>query len=166
MLNRTNRTLSANLNRLNLGTRSLALQANVNNGDQALYVRHAHPVVMRAGTVGYRVVPKVIGRGVVPSIPGSPSVSPWLIASSAIHPGVIFAADASSLADTPARSFDLPCYRTEEPVSNPTRLRQERGKAGRKPTVGKRRQQGSRLAGTLEQATPGPVAAFTASSGG
>ena len=33
MLNRTNRTLSANLNRLNLGTRSLAATANVNKGD-------------------------------------------------------------------------------------------------------------------------------------
>src|SRR4051812_6656975 len=147
MLNRTNRTLSAHLNRLNLGTRSLAPQASFDNGDQTLYVRHAHPVVMRAGMVGYRVGPNPIGRGVVPFILGSPSVSPWLIASSAIHPGVIFAADASSLADTAVRSFDLPCYRTEEPVSTPTRLRQERGKTGRKPTLGKRRQQGSRLAG-------------------
>ena len=53
MLNRTNRTLSANLNRLNLGTRSLALAASVNNGSSD----PAHPprpsrVVMRAGMLG------------------------------------------------------------------------------------------------------------------
>src|SRR4051812_11124339 len=50
MLNRTNRTLSANLNRLNLGTRSLAATANVNKGDlQTLRIRHDHRVVMRDG---------------------------------------------------------------------------------------------------------------------
>ena len=52
MLNRTNRTLSANLNRLNLGTRSLASQASLVNGAKSLPTRHAFPVVMRAGMVG------------------------------------------------------------------------------------------------------------------
>ena len=41
MLNRTNLTLSALSNRLNLGTRSLALNASVNNGGQTLRIRHA-----------------------------------------------------------------------------------------------------------------------------
>jgi len=55
MLNRTNRTLSANLNRLNLGTRSLAATANVNRGDlQTQRTRHAHRVVMRDGMHGFR----------------------------------------------------------------------------------------------------------------
>jgi len=166
MLNRTNRTLSAHLNRLNLGTRSLAPVGSFNKGAQALHTRHAHPVVMRAGMVGYPVDPQSIGRYGIPSIPGSPSVSSWLIASPAIHPRVEFAADAPSLADRLGRSFDPPCHRSEGPVSNPTRLRQERGKAGRKPLAGKRWQQGIELAGMFEQATLGPVAAESAAAGG
>jgi len=53
MLNRTNLTLSALSNRLNLGTRSLAVNASVNNRGQALTLRpsfHDHHV-MREGTV-------------------------------------------------------------------------------------------------------------------
>ena len=49
MLNRTNRTLSANLNRLNLGTRSLVLVTSLNNGNATLRVRHAHEDAMRDG---------------------------------------------------------------------------------------------------------------------
>jgi hypothetical protein len=166
MLNRTNRTLSAHLNRLNLGTRSLASQASFNNGAQTLHTRHAHPVVMRAGMVGYPVFPILVERYAIPSIPGSPSVSSWPIVSPAIHPRVDSAADASSRVDWPARSFDRPCHRPEGPGSSPTRLRQERGKADRKPSAGKRRQPGIGLAGILKQATPGPVAASFAAAGG
>ena len=167
MLNRTNRTLSANLNRLNLGTRSLALVAGFNKGAQALHTRHAYPVVMRAGMVGDPADPRLIGSVGIPSIPGSPSVSSWLIASSAIHPRVDLA-DASSLSDGRDRSFDHPCFRFEGPVSEPTRLREERGKPGRKPLGGKRRQGLARteLAGQWQQATPGPVAANLAAAGG
>ena len=53
MLNRTNRTPSANPNRLNLGTRNLALVAGGNNGN--LTLRTVHPfstVVVRAGFQG------------------------------------------------------------------------------------------------------------------
>jgi len=43
MLNRTNRTLSANLNGLNLGTRSLVLATGLNNNVKStLRARHAH----------------------------------------------------------------------------------------------------------------------------
>jgi hypothetical protein len=42
MLNRTNRTLSANLNGLNLGTRSAAL-VGANMDKNTLRIRHAHP---------------------------------------------------------------------------------------------------------------------------
>ena len=49
MLNRTNRTLSAHLNRLNLGTRTLASQASFINGDSTLHTRHVYPVAVRAG---------------------------------------------------------------------------------------------------------------------
>jgi len=43
MLNRTNRTLSANLNRLNLGTRMLGLNAGVNNGSLTLRTAPVYP---------------------------------------------------------------------------------------------------------------------------
>jgi hypothetical protein len=170
MLNRTNRTLSAHLNRLNLGTRSLAMQANVNTGADALHTRHAYPVDLRAGIVGYPVSPVPFGGYAIPSIPGSPSVSPWLSVSPVIHPRVdlALAVDASSLMDWPARSFDWLRHRIEEPFTSPTRLRQERGNACRKPRSGKRRQPGFGMAGTREQAqaTFGPVAATVAAAGG
>jgi hypothetical protein len=54
MLNRTNRTLSANTNRLNLGTRKLDQNASANNGSLTLRTAHASPVVtVRTGVVTY-----------------------------------------------------------------------------------------------------------------
>ena len=47
MLNRTNLTLSALSNRLNLGTRSLVLATSVNHGNQTLRIRHTLHDVMR-----------------------------------------------------------------------------------------------------------------------
>ena len=76
MLNRTNRTLSANLNRLNLGTRSLAIQANVNIGASTLRTRHAHRVVKRAGMFGSLPVEYSIPPVDLTDMPGSPSMSP------------------------------------------------------------------------------------------
>ena len=62
MLNRTNLTLSALAlsNGLNLGTRSLAANASVNDGDQTLRTRHSHHDVMRERMVWYVVfsIPK------------------------------------------------------------------------------------------------------------
>jgi hypothetical protein len=170
MLNRTNRTLSAHLNRLNLGTRTLASQASFNNGTQTLHTRHVLPVVMRAGVVGDPVYPTPDGTIGIPSIPGSPSVSPWLIASSAIHPRVDFdsATDLCSASDWQVNAFDPPCYlaEAEVPGPRPTRLPRERGQSAREPFTGKRRQQGSGLAGWWKQATLGPVAARAAAAGG
>ncbi len=71
MLNRTNLTLSALSNRLNLGTRSLALNAGVNDGDQALRIRHLHHDVMRDRMVWSVVVPVPTGERDIPPIPGS-----------------------------------------------------------------------------------------------
>jgi len=73
MFNRTNLTLSARTlsNRLNLGTRSLALVANVNNGGRTLRTRHTHHDVLREGMVWYDVFAIMpMGYG-IPSIPGS-----------------------------------------------------------------------------------------------
>jgi len=54
MLNRTNRTLSANTNRLNLGTRKLDQNASANNGSLTLRTAHPSPVVtVRTGVVTY-----------------------------------------------------------------------------------------------------------------
>ena len=71
MLNRMNLTLSALSNRLNLGTRSLALNASVNHGDQTLRIRHLHHDVMRDTMAWYVVSPFAPGKYDIPPIPGS-----------------------------------------------------------------------------------------------
>ena len=54
MLNRTNRTLSANTHRLNLGTRKLDQLASDNNGSLTLRTAHAHlAVTVRTGVTEY-----------------------------------------------------------------------------------------------------------------
>ena len=55
MLNRTNLTLSALTNRLNLGTRTLVLNASGNNGKSTLRIRQVHHDVMRQRMVWYVV---------------------------------------------------------------------------------------------------------------
>ena len=73
LMNRTNLTLSALAlsNGLNLGTRSLAVNASVNDGDQTLRIRHPHHDVMRERMVWYVVssIPKPTNA--IPAIPGS-----------------------------------------------------------------------------------------------
>ncbi len=54
MLTRTNLTLSALSNRLNLGTRSLVLNTGVNNGT-ASRIRHSHHDVMRDSMAVFKV---------------------------------------------------------------------------------------------------------------
>jgi len=73
MLNRTNLTLSARTlsNRLNLGTRSLALSAGVNHGDQTLRTRQTHHDTVREGMVWYDVFPIMPARYGIPTDPGS-----------------------------------------------------------------------------------------------
>jgi len=73
LLNRTNLTLSALAlsNGLNLGTRSLAADASVNDGDQTLRTRQSHHDVMRERMVWYVVssIPKPTDA--IPAIPSS-----------------------------------------------------------------------------------------------
>jgi hypothetical protein len=73
MLNRTNLTLSARTlsNRLNLGTRSLALVAGVNHGVQNSRIRQTHHDVLREGMVWYDVFPIMPARYGIPTNPGS-----------------------------------------------------------------------------------------------
>ncbi len=71
MLNRTNRTLSAKTNRLNLGTRSLVLVASGIDGKSTLRTRPAHGFAMRGrmfGSPDPSIQPSAIGNS---SDPGS-----------------------------------------------------------------------------------------------
>ncbi len=87
MLNRTNRTLSANPNRLNLGTRKLDGNASANIGSLTLRTAHVGHVVVsvRAGSVmdpGFRfegppiMAPKPM-KPAIPAISGSSPESSW-----------------------------------------------------------------------------------------
>jgi hypothetical protein len=124
------------------------VQVSFNKGAQTLHTRHVSTVVMRAGIVGDHVDPISIGRHVIPTFPGSPSVSPWLIASYAIHPKV-------DLITYPALAS------REESGPRPPRLSECRGQADRTPVTGRRRPSGSGLlrAGQWLQSTSGPAAA-------
>src|SRR4051794_28801664 len=82
MLNRTNRMLSANRNRLNLGTRSSPRVRGGNRGHKPLRTRHAHPFEVvepvRAGTgPAIRYPSPVLGapRPIVPDSPPAPACS-------------------------------------------------------------------------------------------
>jgi hypothetical protein len=73
MFNRTNLTLSARTlsNRLNLGTRSLALNAGAHHGDRTLRIRQTHHGVMRDGMVWHDVFPTASVGYRIPTIPSS-----------------------------------------------------------------------------------------------
>jgi hypothetical protein len=75
MLSRTNQTLSALAlsNRLNLGTRSLAALASVNDGNLTLCARHSYHGVMRDGMVWYEVFSNPKSKHPIPTIPSSSS---------------------------------------------------------------------------------------------
>jgi len=165
MLNRTNRTLSANLNRLNLGTRSLAPVAGLNNGAKTLRIRHAHGVVMRAGLVGY--LPRIPDSRVdQPSSPGSPFVPSRLFASPAVRPEVELAA-AMSAPDS-RRPF-APCEQPGGSEARPSKRPSEQGRteqSNRQPLQGVRWLPGDGPVWTSTRATQGTIAARFAAVGG
>jgi len=111
MLNRTNRTLSANSNRLNLGTRSLALFQGVNIGTRTLRIRHAHPVPVQTAQVGsiqrHRSSAPIfmeVGKPMPPMGPGSSPRRSWLTPSRASW------AEASPYAEAyPATPVEVVC---------------------------------------------------------
>jgi hypothetical protein len=83
MLNRTNRTLSANQNRLNLAARSLAQAPGVNMGPNSLRIRLDHPqVVAKPAPAGTVEVMKrshfMVGTYPMISIPGPSLPIRWL----------------------------------------------------------------------------------------
>jgi hypothetical protein len=89
MLNRTNRMLSANRNRLNLGTRSFAQVLGGNMGLKSLRTRHAHPFEavepVRAGTSPAIRYPSSPGAP-LPIVPDSPPAPPRSARSCAAQP--------------------------------------------------------------------------------
>ena len=97
MLTRTNLTLSALSNRLNLGTRSLVLNTSVNNGT-ALRIRHAHQDAMREHMVVYAV-----GEPVAVAYPAPPITDP---APADCLP--LGACDFAASADASLRPFQEP----------------------------------------------------------
>jgi hypothetical protein len=152
-LNRTNRTLSANLNRLNLGTRSLASVACNNIGAQTLHVRPDQVVVMRAGMPGY-CDPRIHdSHPDLPIIPGSSSVPSRPVSSRVVRPrselAVVVSASATGrlvpFTDQPGRW----------PLSQPSQRpwKQERKAKGLKT-------------GRTTRATRGTAAAIFATTGG
>jgi hypothetical protein len=163
MLNRTNRTLSANLNRLNLGTRSLAVTANINTGDlQTLRTRHVHRVVMRDGMHGYRPSPISISRGAIPVIPGSLPVPSWLIESRSVRPWGEFAAEMFTVSDRPCRQGESQAFSLERDLDQ-----QARSKRDRRPvTTGKRSRVEKGFGFTSARAALATGAAILAASGG
>jgi len=96
MLNRTNRTLSANSNRLNLGTRSLAPVAGLDTVTQTLRVRHAHPSKRKdfARDGAYPIDPAIIDADPIPMAP-SPAPDPaWPFAAARAGARVMVVAEA------------------------------------------------------------------------
>jgi hypothetical protein len=169
MSNRTNLTLSALSNRLNLGTRSLVLNTSVNDGKQALRIRHIQHDhdVMRERMVWYVVQSFEPQKHDMPPIPDSiiPGQVQRPVRCQSQEPGR--AACERALAE-PAQAYLVvatgPGLAKPEPRTLPLSARPA-GSAQRK----RRARRSSRLAGseaaaTAEQAAPASAAAARAAS--
>lgn len=146
MLNRTNRTLSAHLNRLNLGlgTRTFALVATGINGQQTLRTRHAHRVVMRDG-MGGDLMDRISYS--IPGIPSIPCSTPEperpcpAVAERSRTERVVLVAPVSVVGEVvPVR----PSWRGDSQPSSSLPVGTESPKPRRKPFSGKRKQQQAR----------------------
>ena len=91
MLYRTNRTLSANLNRLYLGTRSLVLNLNETHGKLTLRVRHADSDRARVGMHPDFAASSIPSRAreKISGIPSSSLVGPWSVPGRVVDPLVV-----------------------------------------------------------------------------
>ena len=124
-MNRTNRTLSANLNRLNLGTRSLVPNTNECNSKQTQRVRHAHGFAMRAGMF-VSSDPSIQTWSIrigISSIPGSSPVAPWPVPGLVVRPPVADPATA-------------PCAHANRPVERASLGRAYQGQPQAHPDKG------------------------------
>jgi hypothetical protein len=88
MFYRTNLTLSAFTNRLNLGTRSFAVNANVNHGGKPSRALHTHHDSMRGRMNWYQEIPIILSEIDVPSSRSSSSqVQPVPPGRLSVRPG-------------------------------------------------------------------------------
>jgi hypothetical protein len=108
MLNRTNRTLSANLNRLNLGTRSLAVKANGINGTVTLRVLPVHGDSPRDGIFGpdHSMSIRHSSWIRIPEISCSSPADLWRLVRREVEPVVAVPVEASSSVASPVGSSD------------------------------------------------------------
>jgi hypothetical protein len=164
MRNRTNRTPSANTNRLNLGTRSLVLNTNECNGYQTLRVCHAHGFAMRGG-VFLSSDPAITASAIgIPSIPGSSPVDPWPSVGPVVWPPVV----------DPATAHDA---HADRPVAGPVQRGNSQGqpralsqqgsvKRGHKSLRDLTLREGKAKGRGCERATLATAAASVAAAGG
>ncbi len=165
MLNRTNRTLSANRNRLNLGTRSLVVATGEINGKVTLRLRHAHGTPMRDG-MRWSFDPSIqpTSRIAIPTIPGLSSVVP----ARPVVVSVVRPVDGSddTLPAYPGRSAFADCLRDAAQGQPQVRSSQERIEAGRKPLKGERSSREKATGSDRNRAALDAAAATTAAAGG
>ncbi len=166
MLNRTNRTLSANLNRLNLGTRSFVLATGEFNGLSTLRFRHARgATAMRAGMRwSYDPSIRPASRIAIPSVPGSSLVVPERPpVVSLLRPPVGDRDALPALTETTALAACLAGAGQGQPLARSLR---ERGEVGRKPLQGKRSGTGKASGSAPRRADLDTAAARTAAARG
>jgi hypothetical protein len=178
MLNRTNRTLSANLYRLNLGTRSLVDATSGINGKSTLRARHAHGFTPRVG-MSVRRQPSMMQQQQQPSrigitdIPCSSPVDPWPSPGPVVEPWRVVAVVTAPADLRTDRLTDPACFgsvtrvRTLLPAcpakavgyAKPARAAVEaaRVREGRRASLGQRR---------APARAARPVAAILAAAGG
>ena len=170
MLNRTNRTLSANLNGLNLGTRSLDLVECGINGGQTLRARQVYDLVMRDGRVWSHMIPDGIHRR-IPAIPHLPSL---FSASPSAFQRWVSAADVQLTATVPSASGqsrlhgsrrESTCFSGAERLLSRSQGSQGPAKCKRPPVTGERLQWATGKPGTQARASQSAVAAIQAASG-
>jgi hypothetical protein len=164
MLNRTNTTLSANLNRLNLVTRSLDRASCVLNGVQTLRVRQDHSSVMRDGMAWSHGSLIPIGRIAIPAIPGSFSVPVQPSVGCVVQARVALARSLSPV-DARATSLFTRLAGLDGTILTPTAplAWPKRSKSERKPVGGKRMYPGHGMADSDRRAPRLAAAIFAAS---
>ena len=162
MLNRTNRTLSANLNRLNLGTRSLVVKANEINGKSALDSRHAHDFAQRDGMM-WSFDPSIrsSSRIAISVIPGSSPVVPWpVVVASVVPPEVVL----HDVPDAPRlRTASAACFSQAEQRQG---SRQRPARPGYKTGQSGKLRQANAAGAARVRTTSSPALATTAAAGG
>lgn len=123
MFNRTLLTMSANLDRLNLGTRSLAGMAGANVGANQRF-RTSYPHVrtdaLRLGSIDDPADPAISRDPWSPSIPSSPAVSVRAVPVRAEGPRVVVVAEWPTVPGEVVQPDGQPC-RTEQ--GHPARQR-------------------------------------------